>query len=186
MSSFYLTADDTSLEERLRKGSLEGVVKITGHGGHGQGGNKEGSEHKRLNPEVKASVGVLANILGNKAVGQLTGIQPGVVGKYKNGKDSAGRIDPDHKARVEARVGEISEKATSALELAIDGLLDPSRLADTKARDLGSIAANLSSVVERLRGKNQAVLVGQVIVMSPPQEEVRNYEVVEVESRVLD
>lgn len=181
-SSFYI---DSPIETRLEKGDL-GSVKIMGHGAHGNQGNRQGTEHKRLDPEVKASVSVLARLMGNKATGKLIGINQTTVGKYAAGKDSSGQVDPEHKARVEDRLEGVAEKATSALELVLQGLLDPARLDKAKARDLGGIAANLSSVVERMRGKNNVIIAGRVVVMSPPQEKVSNYEVIDVEARQVD
>lgn len=157
-----------------------------GHGNHGNQGNRSGTEHKRLNPEVKASVAVLARLMGNRETGKLVGINQVTVGKYAKGKDSQGRIDPEAKERVESRLGEIGDKATTALDQVLSRLLEPARLDSAKAKDLGGIAANLSSVVERMRGKNNVVFAGRVVVMSPPQEKVSNYEVIDVEARQID
>lgn len=184
MSSFYLPSE--GLTERLRKGSLDGLVRISGHGQHGNQGNKVGTEHKRLSPEVKANVAVLARLVGNKAAEKVTGISQVTVGKYANGKDSNGEINPEHKKRVEDRLEGLGEKATQVIDNVLERLLDPARLADAKARDLGSIAANISSVVERLKGRNNVVVAGQVILMAPKEQKLENYQTIDVEARILD
>ena len=183
MSSFYLT---TSAEDRLKKGSLEGIVKISGQGKHGNQGSL-GTSHNKLNPDVKASIGMLGKLLGNKEASKIAGIAATTVGKYKHGKTADGKnVDPEVKQRVEARIHSIEDRATTALDLAIQGLLDPARYADAKIKDLGGVAANLSSVVERLRGKNNVLIAGQVILMAPPTAKLEGYEVIDAETRVLE
>lgn len=184
-SSFYLT---TPVEERLAKGSLEGIVKVSGQGQHGNQGRAEGSTRSApLSPDVKSALGALGKLIGHKQTEVLSGINRSTVGNYSRGKNSSGKeVDPEVKQGVEDRLGSISEKATSALDLVLGGLLDPSRLADAKARDLGGIAANLSSVVERLRGKNNVLVAGQVILMAPKTARLDGYEVIEAETRVLE
>ncbi len=186
MSSFYL---QTGAEERLKKGSLEGIVKISGQGQHGNQGPHFGNPHPRLSTDVKAAIGTLGKLLGNKNASKIANIHASTVGNYARGKEGSGKnVDPEVKRKVEERLEGIQGRATSALDLAIQGLLDPTRYAtgETKLRDLGAVAANLSSVIERLRGKNNTMVVGQVILMSPPSAKLEGYEVIEAETRVLE
>lgn len=87
---------------------------------------------------------------------------------------------PELKSKVDALVGNAQEKAAEKLLSAL-GLLTPEKLENVKAKDLSSIAADMSRIIEKTTPKQAGTAGTQILIYAPKQQVTEEkYEVIEV------
>ncbi len=147
---------------------------------HGRGLGTE-----NLTPEMRAIIAQEAIVSGRTAedVAREYGVSTQAVEAYKNGATSLATYNqPD--AALKTVVNEAKDvikiEAQNKLLLAIQALTGE-KITSAKARDIASIAKDMSSIVRDSREANQInINGGQTIVYAPRVKEEDDYKVVEV------
>lgn len=167
------------------KAAVDVKIKTLGTGNHGNhdrgNGKKNGNQLRAV--EDKADVGVLANLVGNKAAGQLLGVGSTQVSEYKHGRNGSHKSDPNLKSELESRLSFLEEKAVDKVELFLE-MISEEKALEMKAGEMASSAEKMVNVLDKLRRRNDkdgANLVRpQIIIHGPALVKSDNYIVKEV------
>lgn len=168
-----------NLANRLvrNNGSLE--IKKIEHGGGRSNGQKNLTENER------AIIGASARAFGIKNTAEAFGVSVSHTnslahGKvYRDGGREANKSHADLKNQIEDRLSDVKDVALEKLMLSL-GLIDEEKLAESSAKDLSGIAANLSKVVENSSGGGKNNTQVNLVVYAPESRKVADYEVIEV------
>lgn len=116
-------------------------------------------------------------------LGRQFGISPSAVSAYSHGAKSTATYDntPNTSIIAKSRM-RVQKRAMSRLMGALSNIT-PEKLADTKARDLASIAKDMSAVIKTLEpetetGDKDKVPTPQFVVFAPQFKDERSYEVI--------
>ena len=121
---------------------------------------------------VKITAGALARQTNVKDVSAELGISPGVV------RDSMNSTNPVVRQGVDTALDRVRELAIDKLMESLR-LITPEKMDKTSAKELSTIAANMSRVVEKTSPREQNANV-QLIVYAPQQREEKQYRVIDV------
>ena len=113
------------------------------------------------------------------------GVSRSSITAYKHGATSTKTYDkPNEKLQtvVERTREKIHSRASHKLLSALKHITED-KLADTKAGELSSIAANMSRVIEKTSPKEQTVNQTNIVFYSPAQIHERNFEVVDIQQQ---
>lgn len=158
-------------------------------------GRKKGQ--KALSPMMRNLIGAAARIDGPKKAAETFNVSESSARHYEKGR--VGQDQPlDHSARAEIRKHEdvIKEKREKIVGSSYDriaalfdddGPVNTDNLKSLKPREAVSVAKDLASVIERVSPKEkdtgQRV---QVVVFAPRQKEEKDYESIDIETRVVE
>jgi hypothetical protein len=138
-------------------------------------------EIPNIPPLIKEIAATTAScgIATNKEMARSFGISAQTVSNVRSG---VGIANKDIQKKIDENLGQIRDVAIDRLMQSL-GLMDDEKLANTKARDLSSIAANLSKVIDKSlpRADTNPLSGVQVIFYSPRMKDISDYEVIDIE-----
>ena len=142
---------------------------------------KADKDSPQLSDGKKRLLGTMAYLEGTKKVADATGITPASISQYRNGRTGVHKPDEEGRKSLETKKAAAQESAIDKL-LAVVGLLDDEKLEClTKAKEITSVAKDLSTIVGKLTGKEAEVgIVNNIVYYSPTQKEEKEYEVIDV------
>jgi len=138
-------------------------------------------EIPNIPPLIKeiAATTAAAGLATNKEMADSFGISAQTVSNVRSGR---GDDNKEIQKKLHENLGQIRDVAIDRLMKSL-GLMDDEKLANTKARDLSSVAANLSKVIDKSMPKStDSPLSGvQVIFYSPRMKDIKDFEVIDIE-----
>lgn len=118
-----------------------------------------------FDPMTNEIAGTLAHFDTQKNVARAFGMTQANVGLLENGRER--KRDPELNDRIERNLGIVRDKALDRLLSSID-LITEDKLESIGAKDLSTVASNLSRVVEKTLPKREESRVNsQLIVYAP-------------------
>jgi hypothetical protein len=141
--------------------------------------------HRIRGPEIPSFIKKTIAILGRSGevqteVARQFNVSPAEVSYCERGKISEHKDDPELKAHIEDKLGPVQDKAVERLMSSL-GLMDDGKLEKSNAKDLSTIAANMSRVVANTvprngnNGDNHGI---QIVVYAPQQHKEEDYRVI--------
>lgn len=133
---------------------------------------------------LRPIIGASTLLSGYKATQENFGVKSSAsLHSMANGKTyPEGKEIPELKSKVESIVGEAQEKAAEKLLSAL-GLLTEDKLERVKPKDLSSIAADMSRIIEKTTPKQGIQAGTQILIYAPKQQITEDkYEVIEVKN----
>lgn len=120
-----------------------------------------------------------------KQLSQLFNVGPQVPGIYAKGARSAATYnDRDNSTakHVNSVRERIVKKASNRLAVALNEIT-PEKLADVSARDLSTVAKNMSAIIKDMspEEKPDTNPAAQIIIYAPQKNEISNYEVMQLQ-----
>lgn len=144
-------------------------------------GNSVGVKGRGI--EIQAKAAALAHVLPSKDVQRITGYGPAHINRLKQGITSENvpfaPVNEELKEKTEEKLKVIRDEAVKKLMLAM-GMITPDKLEKCEARDLSIVAGNMSKIVERTIPKESSTNTVNLVVYSPQQKSLRDFEVVEI------
>lgn len=174
---------DEDIDSRLT--SSDNLVKRLEIHRCGKGhGNKE-----EVPPEIKSLIADISNEPGvnGTELAKTFGVSQGLVSLTKNGMTSQGR-HPELFEAVQKKKNQVEGKRAEAEELAIDAVVESlglltNKIPDiAKPKELASIARDMATVADKIRGRSSGEKDTQVHVhlYAPQMKKVEDYEVIDV------
>lgn len=179
MTSIYKT--DAEIEKLLNhpKNGLKKLnveVKIIGPGNHGNGKNSSG-QHKERTLEDKADIAVLAELVGTKGAAEILNMNHGQVSSYKSGMNSSREVEEGLRARTDAKLGKISDKALEKVDKLLE-IFAEDKMSELKAGEIPSAMERLVNVHEKVSARNGSLdskVKPTVILYAPKQININEY-----------
>lgn len=176
-----LYKSDEEIEVMLSHPNNHARVALLGKGNHFKRDTPH-KVHEFRTVEEKSNIAVLGTLIGNKATGEMMGIDPGRVGNYKNGSDGNGRMNPSLAKENGSRLDSIRTRALDKVELFME-MLTTEKALKMKGRDMASAAEKFVNVFERLGPKVPVSDRGiNIVFFAPKIKEGSEYPVIEVEA----
>lgn len=152
---------------------------------HENAGRKEGDVN--LHPVVRSVIAVSAEFDTAKNVAEEFGVSPAAVHNYKHGKHTGtGNIEEDLVKAKKETVDNLYGKAASILMKTLNILDEEGVLKkDTKVTTLSSIAKDMSVIIKNT-GEKEENKDTKVIIITAAPKEMKSYDVIEVESAVVE
>lgn len=135
-----------------------------------------------LSPEVRASIGAIANILSPRQAGEMFAVEPESAGNLSRGLEADGRkASDDRLAKVHDIQSKVVDAAFSRLMKTLD-LLDDDKLSEIeKATELAQVAERFSKIMASATPKEKSVEGGTVFhIYRPEMVTEQHYETVVV------
>jgi len=154
--------EELKIEDLLKSNDLGIVIQ-----------SQVGKRNEGVSELQKEIVAIDALENGVIVAGKVNGVPFSSASKYKEGKD----LGDDTKTRVLDLKYNIQDKATTKLMETLD-LFNPSNL--EKPRDIIAAARDLSSIVERISGKDSGNQQVHLHLYNPTQRKVNEYEIIDV------
>lgn len=131
--------------------------------------------------ELKHLAGLLAQTDTTREVGAALGMSHHSVAQYAKGQSTPNVPNLELKGKLEADLSKVRDKALERLLSSLD-LLDDDKVGKASAKDISSIAANMSKVMASTLPKEDANanIRAQLIVYAPTQITENKFEVVEI------
>jgi hypothetical protein len=174
---------DTEVDTLIGHKNNRADVKIIGHGQSDKADRRNSGPREHLTTEQKASISVLANVLGVKATTELTGKNQSQVSNIKAGKNGVGKVDPVLRESAEVLRERIQSTALSKADQFLEMLGIESDLKETLTR--ATITEKVVNIYEKLAPKNPVINDNrtQIVFYAPRTKESAEYPVIEVETQ---
>ena len=182
--------DDKAVEERLKSSSLlsseeygavveveaeEPVEDLTQR--KGMNGKSHGPQ---LDKDQKRFLGMLAYVDKRKEVAKNTGVSAVSIDHFSKGRLGYARPDEESKNLINQRKDRVQDQAIEKLMTVINLVTDDKLEKITKAKDLTSIAKDLSIIVGKVGDQGAGAVQNNLIFYSPNQRDEEDYKVVDV------
>ena len=152
---------------------------------HENAGRKEGDVN--LHPIVRNVIGAAAHVDTAKNVAANFDVSPAQVHNLKHGKTTGtGEVKEELVKGVAGEVGRIHDKAVGILMKTLDLVDNDEKLKDLKATSLTNIAKDMASIIEKTSEKKEVDNKPVVVIVSPTRKSVKDYDVIEVQSEVVN
>ena len=155
-----------------------GNVKVIKHAGVA-GGRTAG--HLNTTEEERIAAGVLSRTVGSQIAAEIVGISPMYASQIGGG--SKGNVIDKVDSILDSTKKQVETLAAERLLTAL-GFLDDDKLANSKATDLASIAANMSRTMSNMRDKvvnnSSGGVKVNVILYQPKQAKEDHFDFIEV------
>lgn len=154
------------------------IPEVTGVVKPHHSGRPEGRVNVPL--EIKHLAGLLAQSDTTRNVGAALGLSQHAVNQYAHGQSTPGVPNPALKAKLDADLEKVRDKALDRLLSSLD-LLDNDKIKKSTARDISTISGNMAKVMAATLPKdpNEGVRA-QLIVYAPTQVTENKFEIVEI------
>lgn len=179
-----MIVDDERANKRLNAGSS--VLERLGKGNrinHGNAGRNEGDNN--LTPILRSIISAAGHMDTAKNVAANFGISESHAHVLKHGKTSS---TSEVKEEIVLTRNELLDKTRDrAVTLLMESLnlITPEKLDKAKVREISSVAKDMASIIEKTTPVNDAPRGPQILILTVPQKEAKDYKIVEVESKVI-
>lgn len=167
-------SSDKNLANKFGKGNRKN---------HENAGRKEGDVN--LDPVVRNVISAVARIDTAKNVASDYNVSAAQAHNLKHGKKTGtGEVDEEILKGSDKILGGVHGKAVAILMDSLN-LVDHNKLKDLKATSLTNVAKDMASIIEKTSPKVEADRKPQVIIISAPRRELKDYEVIEVQAEIV-
>lgn len=153
------------------------------------GGRREGDT--ALTEVERVTTGVLANLIGAKAAGEIMGVSRGHAHQLGEGRSTSptpGRdstLDSSVKTQIESRLVDVKSKAIDKLLSTLDVITDEG-VRTLSIKDAADVSSKLAGVIDKTTPRDKSgTAVAQVIVYTPRTKGESEYDVIEVGATVV-
>lgn len=158
-------ASEDNLLNRLKVEPL--VHKGNGHGRSGRG------------IEAQAEAVAISKEKTIREAAAETGYSQQHIVKLRRAEPTGEKVNSELEKHIEEKVEASKDRALDKLMDALD-LMDEDKLKRCNARDLSSIASNMSNIAHGGKDRNAAGAGIQIVVYAPRQKELKEYEYVDI------
>lgn len=173
------------VEERLN--STDNLALKMGKGNrvnHKDAGRKEGDVN--IHPVVRSVISAAARLSTAKEVSEDFNVSPAQVHNLKHGKTTGtGEVKDEILKGADKELEGVRGKAIQILVDSL-GFINADKLKDLKATSLTNVAKDMASVIEKTSPKSDANTRPSVVIITAERREIKDYQVIEVESSVVE
>ena len=171
-----LASSDNLLNKVVRNNS-HFELRTINHGGRLEGRDSDLTEVERTTIGALAHVDTAANVAAEFGISRqhVQNLKFGRVGA-RAGMEKA---HPELKSNLKIAKEEIKDKALQVLMSSL-GLCDDEKLSDLGAKDLSSVASNMSKVVNNLEPREQGDSGTKILIYAPQIKDIEKFDVVEI------
>lgn len=146
------------------------------HGSHSSEDKKKGSQLRSV--EDKSDIAVLAEMVGNKAASELTGVGATQVSQYSRGKNASNISDIELIEETDKRLGKLEEKTIDKVDLFLS-LISEEKALELPADRLASSTDKMINVLDKLRRRNEKLderaKLPNIIIQGPAMVKMDQY-----------
>lgn len=147
---------------------------------------KRGERGKEVPMQLKVLVGALAKVSGSPAAAKAFNVPQPSAFSYANGKTTNAPETPQNQELIdgiETALKPIRKSAVEKLQFALDAITKEKLNESKSIRDVASVAANLSKIVEKTAPIQEKTMINggiQVNIYRPESRDEKEYTVIDV------
>jgi len=123
------------------------------HLNHDHGDKKSGDHSQVRGAAEQAKIAVLAEVVGNKAASEMTGVGETQVSQHKNGKNSNNDISTELVNNTTGKLNYLSDKASDKVDLFLN-MLSSDKIEDMKPKDIATAAGKMTDIAMKLKTRS--------------------------------
>jgi len=175
--------DENNLVNKLGRGKS----RDNGKGNfinHNEAGRNLGNTN--LDPIMRSIISAAGHIDTAAQVAKNFNVSPSHAHLLKHGRTTAlGEAREDIVKPRNKLLGDVRERALDILMASLD-IITPEELQKQKIKDVSSIAKDMSHIIEKTNPVNAPSTGPQIVVLTVPQRDIREYNVVNVKATVKE
>lgn len=178
------------LEETQVQSRLDSPLNLANKFGKGNRKNHVDAGRKNgdvnLHPVVRNVISAAAHLSTAKEVSQDFDVSPAQVHNLKHGKvTGTGEVHEEILDGKKNILSEVHSKAINILMKSLNLVDDDEKLKTLKATSLTNIAKDMASIIDKTSEKSESA-APKVIIVTAARRELKDYQVLEIESTVVE